>query len=68
MILYVDNKRCFDLINNCSVAGCTRKRKNVMRELREKKITVPTCMSVEKLSADLFTKNLGGPDFRRHGK
>ena len=71
MILYVDNKGCFDLINNWLVARRTLhvdSRKNFMRELKEKNIIVPTCTSGEKLSADLFTKNLDGPDFRRHGK
>ena len=71
MELYMDNKGCFDLINNWSVAGRTRhvdSRKNFMRELKENKIIVPKWMAGENLSADLFTKNLGGPDFRRHGK
>ena len=39
-----------------------------MRELKENKIIVPKWVAGEKLSADLFAKNLGGPDFRRHGK
>ena len=42
--LYMDNKECFDLINNLSVAGCTRhvdSWKNFIQELKEKKIIVP---------------------------
>ena len=71
MILYADNKGCLDLINNQSVAGHTLhvdSREHFMSEIKEKKIIVPTLMIGEKLSVDLFTKNLGGPDFRRHGK
>ena len=71
MELYMDNKGCFDLINNWSVAGRTRhvdSRKNFMRKLKKNRIIVPKWVAGENLSADLFTKNLGGPDFRRHGK
>ena len=71
MIFFVDNKGCFDLINNWSVAGRTLhvdSRKNFMRKLKEKNIIVPTWTSGQKLSADVFTKNLGGPDFRHHRK
>ena len=53
------------------MAGRTRhvgSRKNFMRELKENKIIMPKWVAREKLSADLFAKNLGGPDFRRHCK
>ena len=71
MELCMDNKGCFDLINNWSVAGRTRhvdSCKNFMRELKKNKIIVPKWVAGEKLSADLFVKNLGRPDFRCHGK
>ena len=71
MELHMDNKGCFDLISNWSVAGHTRhvgSRKNFMQELKENKIIVPKWVAGEKLSVDLFAKNLGGPDFKRHDK
>ena len=44
MMLFIDNKGYFRLINNWLVAGHTRhvdSCKNFMRELKEKKIIVP---------------------------
>jgi hypothetical protein len=69
MILEVDNKGAFDLANNWSAGGRTRHvatRVTFLRELKEEGILVVKWTSNEFMSSDIFTKNLGGKDFKRH--
>ena len=69
MELEVDNRGTVDLINNWSVGGNTRHidcRLNFMRELKEEGILKVMWMPGKENSADLFTKNLMGPEFEKH--
>ena len=71
MELSVDNKGAVDLINNWSVGGNTRHidcRLNFMRELKEEGVLKIVWKSGLENCADMFTKNLMGPDFERHSK
>ena len=69
MILYVDNKGAKDLMNNWSVGGRTRHvevRYHFLRELKERNIIRINWVSTHENCADLFTKNLQGPIFKKH--
>ena len=67
MILSIDNKGAVDLANNWSCGGRTRHVKlNFLRELKEAGIIKTVWFSGWDNPADMFTKNLPGPDFRRH--
>ena len=69
MILEVDNKGAFDLINNWTIGRRTRHvevRQYFLRELKEEGIIKTVWLSGDKNSTDLFTKNLGGPAFEKH--
>ncbi len=71
MILSIDNKGAVDLINNWSVGGNLRHmdcRLNFVRELKEAGILKVEWKAGEDNSSDMFTKNLQGPDFKRHSK
>ena len=69
MVLKVDNKGAVDLANNWSAAGRTRHvatRICFLRELKEQGVLKVEWCPGEHQHADLFTKNLGNPDFKRH--
>jgi hypothetical protein len=69
MILKVDNKGVFDLINSWSVGGRTRHidaRLNFLRELKEHGLLQVKWIPNDQNSSDLFTKNLQGPLFEKH--
>ena len=69
MILKVDNKGAVDLINNWSVGGRTRHievRQYFLRNLKEDGVIETSWISGDDNTADIFTKNLGGPDHRKH--
>ena len=70
MILKVANKGAVDLANNWSTAGRTRHiatKINFLREMKEAGlIHVVWCSNAEMVS-DIFTKNVGNPDFDKHG-
>ena len=58
MELYIDNKGCFDLINNWSVAGRTRhvdSRKNFLRDLKQNDVIIPIWIPGEELSKSRWT-------------
>jgi hypothetical protein len=69
MILTIDNKGAVDYSNNWSAGGRMRHasiRLGFLRELKnENIIAVEWCQSAD-MPADLFTKNLAGPQFRKH--
>jgi hypothetical protein len=69
MMLTIDNKGAVDYANNLSSSGRMRHaciKLSFIRELKEKGvINVNWCKS-EEMPADLFTKNLSGPIFKRH--
>ena len=68
MILEIDNKGAVDIANNWSAGGRTRHIKmNFLRDLKEQGIIKIIWISGEENEADLFTKNLGGPAFNKHG-
>ena len=70
MILEVDNKGAVDICNNWSVAGRTRHievKQYYLRELKEAGILKVWWKSGTEMSSDIFTKNLGGPLFEKHG-
>jgi hypothetical protein len=69
MILEIDNKGAVDLANNWSVGGRTRHievRQYFLRELKEENLILTTWVPGDKMSSDLFTKNLERPLFERH--
>ena len=71
MILEVDNKGTVDLANNWSSAGRTRHictKIAFLRELKEEGILKVQWTSNVHMSSDIFTKNVGGADFRKHVK
>ena len=71
MVLMVDNKGAKDLANNWSVGGRTRHidvRYYFLRELKEAGLVQTVWQHGVHNCADLFTKNLDGPTFKRHAK
>jgi len=69
MILEIDNKGAVDMANNWSVGGRTKHmdvRYLWLRELKEQGLVKVIWTSGESNDADLFTKNLPGPPFRKH--
>jgi hypothetical protein len=70
MILNVDNKRAKDLCDNWSVGGRTRHvevKQFFLRELEESKIINTNWIPGEEMRSDIYTKNLPGPIFEKHG-
>ena len=70
MVIEIDNKGTVDFCNNWSVAGRTRHievKQYVLRELKEAGILKVKWKSGKLMTSDLFTKNLGGPLFEKHG-
>jgi hypothetical protein len=71
MILEVDNKGAVDLANNWSSAGRTRHiapKITFLRELKEEGVLKVKWTSNDNMSSDIFTKNVGGTDFKKHMK
>ena len=71
MMLQMDNKGAVDLINSFSVGGRTRHvdvRQCFLRELKEAKVMAVTWIPGTENEADMFTKNLDGPAFRRYAE
>ena len=71
MIIEIDNKGTVDLANNWSVGGRTRHvevKKFFLRELKEQGILRIVWVSNKDMSSDIFTKNVGGNDFKQHTK
>ena len=71
MILWVDNKGAVDLANNWSTAGRTRHiatKINFLRELKEEGLLLVKWISNEHMASDIFTKNVGNPDFTKHSQ
>jgi hypothetical protein len=69
MLLEIDNKGAKDLIYNWSVGGRLRHvevKQFFLRELKEQGLIKVKWLNSEDNSADLFTKNLGGPLFTVH--
>jgi hypothetical protein len=70
MILKIDNKGAKDLCDNWSVGGRTRHievKQLFLRELKEAKIIDSEWIPGDLNSSDMFTKNLSGPPFEKHG-
>jgi hypothetical protein len=71
MILEINNKGAVDTINSFSVGGCTRHinvRQCFLQELKEAKQLVVNWIPGLENSADMFTKNLDGPLFKRYAE
>ena len=69
MILEIDNKGAKDLIDNWSVGGRLRHvevKQFFLRELKEEGLLKVVWLNSTDNTADLFTKNLGGPLFTQH--
>ena len=69
MVLEMDNKGAVDLANNWSTGGRTRHvevGQYFLRELKEQGLIVIKWIKSEDNDADLFTKNLAGPEFNKH--
>ena len=70
MILKLDNKGAHDLSHNWTIGGRTRHvdvRMNFLRELKEEGVVLTEWIAGESNPTDLFTKNLQGPLFEKHG-
>ena len=69
MIIEVDNKGAVDIANNWSVGGRTKHvdtKQFFVRQLKEEGLIKVQWIAGKDNDADLYTKNLPGPDFRRH--
>ena len=69
MVLHMDNKGAVDLANNWSVGGRTRHietRQHFLRDLKEEGILKIVWIPGSENEADMFTKNLAGPEFNKH--
>ncbi len=70
MKLYVDNKGAKDLCDNWSVGGRTRHvkvKQLFLRELKESKLIDVNWIPGDEMTSDIYTKNLPGPLFDKHG-
>ena len=70
MILKLDNSGAHDLAHNWSVGGRTRHadvRMHFLRELKEEGVIICDWISGNDNPSDIFTKNLQGPLFNKHG-
>jgi hypothetical protein len=71
MILNVGNKRANDLCDNRSVDGRTRQvevKHMFLTELKESKVIDTNWIPGEDMTiSDIYTKNLPGPLFEKHG-
>ncbi len=68
-ILEMDNKGAVDLINSFSVGGCTHHIAVIqcfLRELKEAKQLIVNWIPGPENNADMFTKNLDGPLFKKY--
>ncbi len=71
MMLEIDNKGAVDLINSFTVGGCTRYigiKQCFLRELKEAKQLIVNWISGSENNADMFTKNLDGPLFKKYAE
>jgi hypothetical protein len=69
MVLEMDNKGAVDLVNSWGSTGRTRHISTkimFLRELKEEGLISVKWLSSEFMSSDIFTKNVGGADFRKH--
>jgi hypothetical protein len=69
MVLEMDNKGAVDLINSFSVGGRTRHigiKQCFLRELKEAKQLIVNWIPGSENNADMFTKNLDGPLFKKY--
>jgi hypothetical protein len=69
MKLSIDNKGAVDYANNWSNSGRMRHisiKLSFLRELKEEGLIDVAWCGTEHMPADLFTKNLGGPLFKKH--
>ncbi len=65
----MDNRGAINLINSFSVEGPTWHidvKQCFLRELKEAKILVVKCIPGSENEADIFTKNLDSPIFKRY--
>jgi hypothetical protein len=68
MILEMDNKGAVNLVNSFSVGGRTQHihvKQCFLRELKEAKVLVKKSILGSENKADIFTKNLDEPLFKR---
>ena len=69
MTLEVNNKGAYDIANNWSIGGRTKHidtKQYFLRQLKEEGIIKVVWIPGSKNDADIFTKNLPSPDFRKH--
>ena len=70
MKLETDNKGAVDVANNWKAGGNTRHHMDVrlcfLRDSKEDDVVATSWTSNVNMSSDIFTKNVGGPDFRKH--
>ncbi len=70
-ILEMDNKGAVNLVNSFSVGGHTQHinvKQCFLQELKETKVLVVKWIPGSANEADIFTKNLDGPLFKRYAE
>ena len=71
MLLEIDNKGVVDLIHSFSVSGRTKHiqyRYLWLRDMQEQGLINVQWIKGEKNETDIQTKNVAGPDFKKHGE
>ena len=71
MILKIDNSGTIDLANSWSAGGRTRHMETKMfflRDLKEAGILETKWLKGTENPVDMYTKNLGGPDYNKYTK
>jgi hypothetical protein len=71
MVLEIDNKGAVDLINSFTVGGRTHHiniKQCFPQELKESKQLIVNWISGSENNADMFTKNLDGPLFKKYAE
>ena len=66
----VDNKGAVDICNSWTVGGRTRHvevKMYFLRELKEQRLVKVIWKKGSEMTADIYTKNLPGPLFEKHG-
>ena len=69
--MYVNNCSVVDLVNKWNVSGHTQHvdvQYSGLRNLKEEGQLIVEWINTESNTADLFTKNLGGTTFEKHGQ
>ena len=71
MVMHVDNKGTVDSVSGCRVGGLMQHvdvKQCFLRDLKEAKVLIVKWIPASENQANMFTKNLYGPLFKRYTK